>query len=402
MPTRNPHAWTYNLPAALMLLAPFNLLASLGMDIYLPVVPAMPGILGTTPTVIQLTLTLYMIVLGVGQLLFGPLSDRLGRRPVLLAGALIFAIASLALAATSSGVPFLALRLLQAIGASAMLVALFATIRDVYAEKPESVVIYSLMNAMLAFVPALGPIAGAVIAQEFGWRGVFLALGIPALAMLPIVLSCWHETRVLRPGAHGTAFGPILKNPAFRAYTLGFGTAMGSFFVFFSTAPRVLMENAGFSGLEFSLAFATVAAAMIVTTRFAKQLVKRWGIGGSALRGMVLLICGAVLLFLGQICLGPSFWSFIPPMWVCAAGIVVTTSVTANGALRDFHDAAGSAVALHFCLQSIIVGVAGTAFVVMLDGDTGWPLIAYTFSMASVTVLALLRVKASVPGLRRA
>src|SRR5690606_33437823 len=159
-----------------------------GMDVYLPVVPAMPEILGTTPGTVQLTLTLYMIMLGVGQILFGPLSDRFGRRPVLIGGALVFAAASLALAATSSAGLFVLLRLVQAIGAAAMLVALFATIRDVYADRPESAVIYSLMNAMLAFVPALGPIAGALIMNSWGWRAVFLALGIPALIMLFFVL----------------------------------------------------------------------------------------------------------------------------------------------------------------------------------------------------------------------
>ena len=157
-----------------------------------------PGMLQTTPAVVQLTLTLYMIMLGVGQIVFGPLSDRLGRRPVLLGGAVLFAAASLALAATSSAPFFLAMRLVQAIGASAMLVAVFATVRDVYAERPENAVIYSLMNAMLAFVPALGPIAGALIAEAWGWRAIFIALAVPAVAMLVWALPQSHETRPAR------------------------------------------------------------------------------------------------------------------------------------------------------------------------------------------------------------
>jgi DHA1 family florfenicol/chloramphenicol resistance protein-like MFS transporter len=395
MPIQQPRLWVYSLPAALALLAPFNLLASLGMDIYLPVVPSMPGILGTTPGVIQLTLTLYMIVLGVGQLLFGPLSDRIGRRPVLMCGALLFAGASFALAWTDTAWPFLALRLLQAIGASAMLVALFATVRDVYAERPESTVIYSLMNAMLAFVPALGPIAGALIASGFGWRGIFVALGLPALVMLAIALLAWHETRpVQRPGAGGGGFLPVLRSPAFWTYTCAFGTAMGTFFVFFSTAPRVLMGNGSMGELEFSVAFATVALAMIVTTRFAKGFVARWGIAGSVVRGMVLLLAGTGLLLVGQLWLQPSGVSFIVPMWLVAVGIVVTTAVTANGALQEFSDVAGTAVALHFCIQSLIVGVVGTLFVLFLGGDTAWPLIGYAAAMALVTL-------ASIGGLAR-
>src|SRR5690606_9800288 len=162
--------WAHALPAALLLMAPFDILASLAMDIYLPVVPAMPGILNTTPAMIQLTLSLYMVMLGVGQVVFGPLSDRIGRRPVLLAGGLMFVLASLGAAWSRDAAIFLAFRVLQAVGASASMVAMFATVRDVYAHRSEGVVIYGLLSSMLAFVPALGPIAGALIADHFGWR----------------------------------------------------------------------------------------------------------------------------------------------------------------------------------------------------------------------------------------
>lgn len=174
--TTSRHAWTYTLPSALLLMAPFDILASLAMDIFLPVVPAMPGILNTTPSMIQLALSLYMVTLGVGQVVFGPLSDRVGRRPVLLAGGALFAAASLGAACSSTAGDFLAFRLLQAVGASAALVATFATVRDVYADRPENAVIYGLFSSMLAFVPAIGPVAGALIAESFGWRAIFVTL----------------------------------------------------------------------------------------------------------------------------------------------------------------------------------------------------------------------------------
>ncbi|AYF32692.1 chloramphenicol efflux MFS transporter [Vreelandella alkaliphila] len=389
MPIKNPRLWTYSLPVALVLLAPFNILASLGMDIYLPIVPAMPKTLATTPEVVQLTLTLYMIMLGVGQIIFGPLSDRFGRRPILISGAFVFAVTSLALAMTTSAWLFVLLRLVQAAGAAAMLVAVFATVRDVYADTPESAVIYSLMNAMLAFVPALGPIAGALIARYFGWEAIFLALCISALIALPFVLPKWHETRQSREHSSRADFSVVLKSPCFWVYTLAFGTAMGSFFVFFSTAPRVLIEGAGFSELGFSVAFATVALAMIGTTRFAKRFVARWGIPGCVARGMLMLLFSAILLGVGEIFLAPSFWSFVLPMWLVAVGIVFTTSVTANGALHEFSEMAGTAVALHFCVQSLIVGIVGTGAVIALDGSSAWPLIAYTGGMAAITLAAL-------------
>ncbi|MCP3057251.1 CmlA/FloR family chloramphenicol efflux MFS transporter [Myxococcus sp. K38C18041901] len=369
-------------------MAPFDLLASLAMDIYLPVVPAMVGILQTSPSIIQLTLSLYMAVLGLGQVVFGPLSDRIGRRRVLLGGALLFAATSFLLAGTSDALTFVGLRLLQAVGASAALVATFATVRDVYAERPESAVIYSLFSAMLAFVPALGPIVGALLARHFGWRAIFITLGVLATAAVLNAWPRWHETHAADGPRPSVAFRPILRDAGFWTYTLGFSSAMGAFFVFFSTAPRVLIGQAGFTELGFSLAFATAALAMIATTRFARRFVAAWGLDGSLTRGMLLLLTGAALLAAGQLLAAPSFWTFVAPMWVIAAGIVFAASVTANGALQAFGAVAGTAVALYFCVQSLIVGTVGTLMVVLLDGDTAWPLVAYASLMATVTLSA--------------
>lgn len=386
-------SWNHSVPAALLLMAPFDLLASLAMDIYLPVVPAMTGVLGTSASVVQLTLSLYMAMLGAGQLVFGPLSDRIGRRRVVLGGAWVFALASFLLASTTDAGMFVGLRLLQAVGASAALVATFATARDVYAERPEGAVIYSLFSAMLAFVPALGPIAGALLSRHFGWRAIFVTLGVLATAALLQALPRWPETRPSGAARQNVSVQRILRSAGFWTYTLGFSAAMGSFFVFFSTAPRVLIGRAGFSELGFSLAFATAALAMIVTTRFAKHGVARWGLAGSLARGMLLLLLGAGLLTAGQLLAAPSFWTFVVPMWVIAAGIVFAASVTANGALQAFGAVAGTAVALHFCIQSLLVGVVGTLMVVLLDGDTAWPLVGYASLMAGVTLgcLAYLR-----------
>ncbi|OCO98728.1 MULTISPECIES: CmlA/FloR family chloramphenicol efflux MFS transporter [unclassified Ensifer] len=392
MPDHNHLTWPYSLPAALLLMAPFDILASLAMDIYLPVVPEMPDILGTSPAIVQLTLSLYMLLLGLGQVLFGPLSDRFGRRPVLLGGATLFALSSLGLAVTSSAPVFVALRLAQATGASAALVATFATVRDVYATRPEGVTIYGLFSAMLSFVPALGPIAGALISGALGWQAIFLTLGIIGLAALGQALLRWPETRPATSRNVQPGFAPILSNGAFWTYTLGSSTAMGAFFVFFSTAPRLLIDRAGYSELGFSLAFATAAMVMIVTTRFAKGFVARFGTAGCLARGMALLMSGGLLLAAGEVVTTPCFASFVLPMWVIAVGIVMTASVTANGALKAFDAIAGTAVALYFSIQSLIVGLIGTGAVLLLGGDTAWPLVGYCLIMATVTLAALARL----------
>lgn len=381
--------WAYSLPASLLLMAPIDILASLAMDIYLPIVPAMPGILDTSAALVQLTLSLYMVILGLGQLIFGPISDRIGRRPVLIGGGLLFAAASFGIAASSTAVPFLAFRCLQAAGASAALVAMFATVRDVFADRPEGVTIYSLFSSMLAFVPAIGPVAGALIADSYGWRAIFVTLGLVSALAILNALFRWSETRPDRAAVSHRSFLPMLCSPSFWTYTLGFSAAMGTFFVFVSTAPRVLIDTAGYSEMEFSLSFASAAVVMIVTTRFARYFVAAWGIPGSLARGMATILSGAVLLSLGQMLGSPSFLTFVVPMWVIAIGIVFAVSVTANGALADFGDIAGSAVALYFCIQSLFVGIVGTLMVIVFDGDTAWPLVAYGAFMALVAVVSL-------------
>lgn len=391
MPIRNQN-WPHSLKAALLLMVPFDLLASLAMDIYLPVVPAMPDILGTTPAVVQLTLSLYMVLLGAGQLLFGPLADRIGRRPIVIAGGILFVIASFALAASNGPGMFLMFRVFQALGASAALVATFATVRDVYAERPEGTTIYALFSAILAFVPALGPILGALLAAAWGWRAIFLVLGVAAAAAVLNAAAGWKETRLPGTGAPLCHLRRPLRARRFWTYTLGFSAAMGTFFVFFSTAPRVLIDLAGYSPFAFSVAFSSVALVMMLMTRCVGRWRARWGDPGCLARGMTLLLAGALLLVLGQVFGSPSFIAFIAPMWVSATGIVMTVAVTANGALKGFDDMAGSAVALYFCVQSVLVAIAGTA-AVLLGGDSAWPLVGYSTGMAVLVLLALARTR---------
>lgn len=393
MPVHPARSWAPSLPSALLLMVPFDVLASLAMDVYLPVLAQMPAALGTSSALVQLTLSGYLLVLGMGQLIFGPLSDRIGRRPVLLGGALLFTSASFALAATQGGGLFLALRMLQALGASAALVATFATVRDVYADTRQGNTIYSLFGSILAFVPALGPILGTLIALSFGWRAIFVMLGVTGLIAMVHAWRGWHETRPAPTPRRRAVLGAVLADAPFRVYTLGFSAAMGSFFVFFSIAPRLLIGVVGLSQLMFSLAFASVALVMIVVTRFAGRFVACWGVAGCCARGALVMMSGAVLLAICTWLLPSSLVTLLVPMWVIAIGIVMTVSVTANGALAGFADNAGAAVALYYCIQSVLVAGLGTFWVLFLGGDSAWPLVAQALVVPAACLLGLVRLR---------
>ncbi|WP_312996474.1 CmlA/FloR family chloramphenicol efflux MFS transporter [Achromobacter animicus] len=386
MPINSAPVWAYSLPYTLALMVPIDLIASLAMDVYLPVVPLMPDALGTSPALVQLTLTAYMLVLGLGQLLFGPMSDRFGRRPIVLGGAAMFAVASFLLAATHEGGAFLGFRVLQALGASAALVGMFATVRDVYADRPEGTTIYGLFSSILAFVPAVGPLLGAIVALTLGWRAIFTSLGALAVLIFVHAWFRWPETRPTPFKPQDRTVVSILGNLSFWVYTTGFATAMGAFFVFFSIAPRVLINRASWGQLGFSLAFSSVALVMIFTTRHIGTFAKTWGVPGCFVRGVLVIAGGAIVLALLSAFTEAMFIAFILPMWMIAAGIVMVVGVTANGALRDFAQAAGTAVAWYYGIQSIIVSGLGTLLVMTLDGTTVRPLVVYCLVMACVSM----------------
>ncbi|MEL5396162.1 CmlA/FloR family chloramphenicol efflux MFS transporter [Serratia nevei] len=380
-------SWRYSLTATLLLLSPFDLLASLGMDMYLPVVPLMTGALGAGAGTIQLTLTVYLVLIGAGQLLFGPLSDRLGRRPVLLGGGLAYILASFGLAAASSPEVFLSFRVLQAFGASACLVSTFATVRDIYSGCVESNVIYGLLGSVLAIVPAVGPLLGALVNAYLGWRAIFGLLGIAMIGAVTAAWRLWPETRRQRTAdLQWTQLLLPVKRLNFWLYTLCYSAGMGSFFVFFSTAPWLMMGRQGLSQLSFSLLFATVAIAKMVTARIMGQLIPRWGSLNALRVGMGCLVVGALLLVVGEILIPNSVLGFVAPMWCVGVGIATAVSVAPNGALQGFDHVAGTATAVYFCLGGLLLGGIGTLIITFLPSDTTWPIIAYCLILATAVL----------------
>ncbi|MCE9788914.1 multidrug effflux MFS transporter [Shewanella chilikensis] len=372
--------WNYSFLYSLVLLVPFDLLASLGMDLYLPAVNDIGTSFKVGREQVQLTLTMYMALLGLGQLLFGPLSDKFGRRPIVVIGAVLYSLSSLAIPLSPNFDYFLGLRLLQSLSASALLVAAFATVRDVFAEREEGVVVYAIMGSVLACVPAVAPFLGALIEKQWHWQGIFYFLGIFAAVVAVHTVFKWPETRPAKtqPFRFNSLF-TILGSKTFIGYTLAYATAMGTFFAYFSTSPSVLMDTLSLSKVEFSLWFGSVAIVMILTTRFVKPLVRRWGISGTVFRGLVGLFVSGLILYLCEWLFGVTLLGFMLPMYLIGVNIALTCAVSANGALHAFSASAGLATALYYALESLYLSLMVSVLIKLIPPGTSATIAVYIF-----------------------
>lgn len=322
-----------------------------------------------------------------------------GRRPVLLGGGLAYVVASMGLALTSSAEVFLGLRILQACGASACLVSTFATVRDIYAGREESNVIYGILGSMLAMVPAVGPLLGALVDMWLGWRAIFAFLGLGMIAASAAAWRFWPETRVQRVA--GLQWSQLLlpvKCLNFWLYTLCYAAGMGSFFVFFLHCARTNDGQARCVSAWLQPAVRHSGNCHGVYGSFYGACDTQSEGSPSVLRmGMGCLIAGAVLLAITEIWASQSVLGFIAPMWLVGIGVATAVSVSPNGALRGFDHVAGTVTAVYFCLGGVLLGSIGTLIISLLPRNTAWPVVVYCLTLATVVLglSCVSRVKGS-------
>ncbi len=325
------------------------------MQILVPSLPAMGRDLGVNTATLQLTVTLYLLGVAVGQLFYGPLSDRFGRRPLLMGGLAVYAVASLA-AALAGGIGALVVaRVAQALGACAGVVLARAVIRDVWArDEAASVLGYVTMGMTIA--PMLAPLLGSLLEESVGWRGSMwacLAVGLPlavvAWARLPETLPAPQPL----PGlfAIGRAFAALWAVPAFRAYCGVTACATGVFFAFLGGAPYVVVQGMGYSPITFALAFASISVLFAIGNFVAGRLSRRLGVLRMLALGTALTTGGAVLAIVALLTLPPHLLVFFVPMGVVAIGNGMTNPNAIAGALSVRPQLAGTASSLIGALQ---------------------------------------------------
>ncbi|MBX3684513.1 MAG: multidrug effflux MFS transporter [Rhodocyclaceae bacterium] len=339
-------------------------LGPLSTDFYLPSLPALTEALGTDVAGAQMTLSVFLVGFAVGQLFYGPLSDRFGRRPALLAGLFIYLLGSLGCTFAADIEWLIAARFAQALGACAGPVLGRAIVRDLYGPH-DAARMLSYVGAAMALAPLLGPLLGGWLSVWFDWRACFVFLSLYSAALL--LASGWmlgesnhHRDRdATRPGHIVANYRSLLADRHYLGVLLCNGLAYAALFSFISASSFVFIGLFGFSPQAMGLAFGAMVSGYIVGSTGSGRLGARFGserlLGAGALTGTV---AGAAMLGLALAGVEQPLAVMIP-MWfaACAIGVVMPNAVALG--LAPYPRMAGAAASLMGFSQMGLAALAG-------------------------------------------
>jgi DHA1 family bicyclomycin/chloramphenicol resistance-like MFS transporter len=341
------------------------MLQPLSTDLYLASLPGLAADFAVTPAAVQRTLSLFVFGFGSAQLVSGPLSDRFGRRPVLIGGLSVYLLSGLACALAPSLDWLVAARFVQAVGCCTAVVVARAIIRDAYAPA-EGARVLAKASSMLSLAPILGPILGGYLQVTFGWRAAFVTL---AIAGAMVWIAAWRSMKesnkkpnpdAMRPGNLIRTYHGVVRTPAFWAYALPGAISYASIFVFISGTPFVLIKILGVPTQYYGYLFAFGVCGYLGGTLICRRLLGSIGVARVLALGTAVGLAGG-LGFLLLVLAGVSHWTLV----VVAQFVVMTAHginfpCTQSGSLAPFPEKAGAAAGLFGCLVMYAALAAGT------------------------------------------
>lgn len=380
-------------PGFTLLLGALAALVPLSIDMGLPALPAIAEGLGTSTWSAGLTLSLFMLGYAVSQAVLGPLSDRLGRRPVLLGGLALYALCGLGAALAPGIEALLAWRVLEGAGAACGPVLAFAVVRDSFEGRLGRAKL-SHITMVLAVAPIVAPTLGALVLSAGGWRWIYATLGLSGVLLLAAVALGLPETRP--PGRrHGllAAYLRVLRAKRTMAYVVVNAFTFGGLFAFVAGSPLVLIGSLGVSIRAFGVLFAVAACGLILGSwvngflamRGVRPSVPLWG-------GLLLAFAAAAIPLALQVLvgLGPAaLVGFMLAATTCR-GLINPNAV--HGAMERLPELAGAVAAVLGCLQTL-AAAASAAAVAWLHPLVGAP--AMTAVMTACTAGAILSMLAT-------
>ena len=347
-----------SLPAAALLVA-LSAVAPLSVDMFLPSMPTMADEFGAATSTTQLAVTLFIIAFAGSQLVYGPASDRIGRRPVLLAGLTLFVIGGLVALSAQSVEMLIAGRVLQGLGGGAGPALPQAIVLDVYGRERAARVI-SYMAIALPLAPAIAPVIGGVLHDGFGWHSVFVVLALTGVALALAYRATFPETNVRRgEAARGLGglvanYRTVLSSRTYVAYALVMGLMFSGQLVFISSSSFVLIDEFGLGAGVFGLSFAFVALGIMGGATLASRLVVRQPVHRIVVLGAVVAVAGSGVMALLSLAGIANVAAILLPMFVTALGFGIARPSATAGALVPFPQIAGLAAAVLGFSQMLI------------------------------------------------
>jgi DHA1 family bicyclomycin/chloramphenicol resistance-like MFS transporter len=373
------------------LLAALTAVGPLSTDMYLPSLPDIARDLGASTPLVQFTLSAYLIGFACGQIVYGPISDRHGRKPVLLAAVALFTFGTLVCMVSTSIEMLIVARTQQALGGSGAVVVTRAIVRDLYSGARAGREL-SLIGSVMALAPVVAPIGGGVLQTAFGWRSIFIVLAVAGAAAFVVVWRSLPETLAKRAAEAASAssmvrsYRIVAGNRVYLAY-LGLGSlSYAGLFAWISGASFVLQNLYGLTPFVFGCVFAVGSLGYLAGSTIAARLVSRFGLGGMSGIGAAALALGGLLACL-SIALGlTSSLSLVLPVAVFLAGLGMVLPQSIAGAITPFPERAGAASSLFGFVQQTAAAVCG-ALVAWLLGRNAWPMVGAMALMGCATLL---------------
>ncbi|MFG1402462.1 multidrug effflux MFS transporter [Xanthobacter sediminis] len=368
--------------------------ASISTDLYLPAMPAMSRALGADAGLIELTVSGYLIGFSLGQLLWGPVSDRHGRRLPVAIGMVLFIIGSAGCALSFDAWTMIGWRMVQAVGASAGVVLGRAMVRDLYSGYRAAQMMSTLMTVM-AIAPLAGPIVGGQILVLAGWHAIFWALvgvglaTLVAVLRLPETLPADRRNREPLGGALGR-YGTLLRHRRLLAYAGAGGFFYAGMFAYIAGTPFAYISYHHVPADLYGLLFALGIVGIMATNLANARLVARFGIDRLLTAGtMVAAGAGVLLAFSAWFGWG-GLWGLVVPLFafVSATGFIVANSIA--GALADFPERAGAVSALIGAIH-YGSGILGSALVGAFADGTPWPM-GWVIALTGIGSLLCMRL----------
>jgi DHA1 family bicyclomycin/chloramphenicol resistance-like MFS transporter len=377
----------------ILILGALSTISPFSIDMYLPGFPAIAKDLHTTIDKVELSLTAYLVGIAIGQLLYGPLLDRYGRRLPLYVGLFIYVIASFTCATASSVQMLIVLRFMQAVGGCAGMVAAQALVRDLFPVN-KTAQAFSSLTLVIAVSPMIAPTIGGYVSVAFGWQSIFVILGIITAFIIFAVYFLLPQGKQadpslsLRPSSVIQNFYGVIRQPQFLVYSITNGIATAAPFAYIAGSSDVFINQYHVSEQGYGWIFAIIAFAMIGTTQLNHFLLKKFSsqhIIKVTLRYQTVV---GILLVVGTWFGWYNLYSLVFMMFIFLTGQGLTGPNATALSLAPFARHAGSAAALTGCFRMAAGGIV-SALVSLFHNNTAMPMVSVMVGCVLIGIVYL-------------